>query len=148
MTAFSPPLSVGRAVPKEESEDACDFNIICHHRCPHCCPRWREVSLVALGSLCHLVDFPVRGSARTPAAAHRGAARALWAVAAKLSVDSSPLSAPAGEGPSFCFPSWSSLKDLWCCCRTEIGSGISYAVCIFQSENEPKFTGPAEATRC
>lgn len=52
MTAFFPPLSVGRAVSKEESEDACDFNIICHHYCPHCCPRRREVSLNGLGAVC------------------------------------------------------------------------------------------------
>ena len=49
---FLPPLSVGRAVSKEESEDACDFNITCRHHCPHCCPRRREVSLSSVGSVC------------------------------------------------------------------------------------------------
>lgn len=51
MTAFFPPLSVGRAVSEEESEDACDFNITCHRHCPHRCPRRREVSLSSVGSV-------------------------------------------------------------------------------------------------
>jgi hypothetical protein len=63
-----PPLSIGRTVPKEESEDACDFNIICHHHCPHCCPRRCEVSLVVLGShaCCCGFPFPVWGLSLGP----------------------------------------------------------------------------------
>lgn len=71
MTTFFP-LFTGRAVSKEESEDACDFNIICHHHCPHCRPRGREISLSDVGSVCHMRGFPGLGARLRPAGCGRG----------------------------------------------------------------------------
>lgn len=94
MTAFFPPLSVGRAVSKEESEDACDFNIICHHYCPHCCPRRREVSLSGLGALCATW---IRASGAGLLAACRGPGPA-WAPAS-----CGLLHSDEARGAGFCF---------------------------------------------
>lgn len=38
-------VSTGRAISKEESEDACYFNFVCYSNCPHCCSYWCKVTL-------------------------------------------------------------------------------------------------------
>lgn len=113
-----PPLSVGRAVSKEESEDACDFNIICPHRCPHCCPHRREVSLGVRGAACAAcLDSRREGLGRPAGTAEARAADRVGA--ASTGLDSSQSCSSRGNG-LLVFLHGQEFKDLCYCCRIEI----------------------------